>query len=260
MGHSRLGTLPDTAPWRKLIGLITGGATVPVVASATAQAAQHGLELADGDAGLCHAFYLLSQLTLAARQENFAAALRDLGLSVPSDPSVLSIVGGFTDAIDKHLRQSKSRTDVGEMAQMAAAESLTSVLSERARSLFGTTAAEVKRAVNSCGTQAGFSDLAHDFFARFTQRYLVYHLSRELANHVGHGQRFNSPAEHTAFVDQLKVHCREAALIVRDFAGRWHSKANFEGGISPAKARGFVHVALNKLRRELTIRGKRDVG
>jgi hypothetical protein len=142
---------------------------------------------------------------------------------------------------------------------MAAAESLTSVLSERAKSLFGTTPSEVKRAVASCSTPAGFSSLAHDFFARFTQRYLTYHLSRELSNHVGSGHRFIDPAEHTAFVDHLKTHCREAALIVRDFAGRWHSKTNFEGGITQSKARGFVHVALNKLRRELKIREERDV-
>jgi hypothetical protein len=228
------------------------------VASATTEAAQHGLDLADGDAGLCHTFYLLTQITLAARQDDLPSALNSLGVKVSSDPGILNIVGGFTEAIDNHLRQTRSRTDIGEMAQMAAAETLTAVLSERSRSLFGTTSAEVKQAVRSCSTQAGFSSLAHEFFSRFTQRYLTYHLSRELANHVGPGRRFDSPAAHTAFVNDLKVHCREAATIVRDFAGHWHSKTNFEGGITPAKARGFIHVALNKLRRELKIRGGRD--
>lgn len=259
MGHSRLGTLPDTAPWRRVIGLVAGNAPIPAVADATTDAAERGLELADGDAGLCHAFYLLAQVALAGRQEDFVAALEHIGVKVSAEPGVLNIVGSFTDAVDKHLQSSRARTDIGEMAQMAAAESLTAVLSERSRSLFGTTAADVKQAVTSCSTPAGFSVLAHDFFARFTQRYLTYHLGRELSNHVGPDRRFSNPAEHTQFVDQLKVHCREAAIIVRDFAGKWHSKTNFEGGITPAKARGFVHVALNKLRRELKIRGERDV-
>ena len=130
------------------------------------------------------------------------------------------------------------------MAQMAAAECLTSILTERSRSLFGTSAAEVQDATRSCSTKTGFAVLAHDFFSRFTQRYLTYHLSRELPNHVGEGQRFGTPAEHTEFVNQMKVHCREAAVIVKDFAGGWYSKANFEGGISRTKAKGFVHVAL----------------
>lgn len=258
MGHSRLGTLPDTSRWRKLVGLIAGNADVAVVADATMDAAQRGLELADGDEGLKQTFWLLSQLTLAARQDDFRAALKHLGVAVPSEPSVLNIVAGFTDAIDRHLRDTRARTDVGEMAQMAAAECLAAVLTERSKSLFGTTAAEVQDAVRGFSTKAGFATLAHDFFGRFTQRYLTYHLSRELANHVGPGQRFESPTEHIAFVDHLATHCRQAAVIVRDFAGGWYSKTTFEGGISPAKAKGFIHVALKKIRRELKIRGERD--
>lgn len=259
MGHSRVGMLPNTAPWRKVVGLVAGNAPVPVVATATTEAAHLGLELADGDPGLCHAFYLLSQVVLAARQENLSEALAELGIKIPAQPSVLDVAAGFTEAVDKHLQSTWSRTDVGEMAQLAAAESLTAVLSDRASSLFGATSAELQDAIRGCSTPTGFSSLAHDFFSRFTQRFLTYHLSRELSNHVGEGRRFGNPREHTAFVDELKVHCREAALIVRDFAGKWHSKTTFEGGITPTKAKGFVHVALDKLRRELKIRGERGV-
>lgn len=258
MGHSRLGTLPDTSRWKSVVGLIAGNADVAVVADATMHAAQQGLELADGDEGLKQAFWLLSQITLAARAGDFRNALHAVGVEVPAGPSVFNLVGGFTAAIDKHLRDTRSRSDVGEIAQMAAAECLTAAISERSRSLFGTTAAEVQDAVRSFSTKAGFANLAHDFFARFTQRYLTYHLSRELANHVGPGQRFESPSEHTAFVKNLATHCRQAAIIVHDFAGGWYSKTNFEGGITPAKAKGFIHVALKKIRKELAIRGERD--
>jgi hypothetical protein len=144
------------------------------------------------------------------------------------------------------------------MAQMAAAEAITSTLSGTLTSLFGTTAAEVQQAVRGCSTKAGFADLAHDFFSRFTTRFLTYHLSRELAHHVGEGKRFASPTEHSEFIDQLGVHCRQVALIVKKFAGDWYSKTNFEGGISSTKAKNFLHVAIDKLRRELKVRGERD--
>jgi hypothetical protein len=62
MGHSRLGTLPDTSRWRNVVGLIAGNANVAVVADATMDAAQRGLELADGDEGLKQTFWLLSQI------------------------------------------------------------------------------------------------------------------------------------------------------------------------------------------------------
>jgi hypothetical protein len=259
MGHYRLqGPLPDTRPWRKVVGALAGGGDVSLVAITTSQAAQLGLDLADGDEGLKQTFWLLSQVVLAARQEDFRSALKDVGVIVPSEPSALNIVAGFTDAIDNHLRKTRARTDIGEMAQMAGAEAITSTLSSRLTNLFDTTHVEVKEAVRECSTKAGFAYLAHDFFARFTQRFLTYHLSRELANHVGEGKRFASPSEHTEFIDQLGVHCRQTALIVKQFAGDWHSKTNFEGGITPTKAKNFLHVALDKLRRELKVREERD--
>lgn len=258
MGHSRLGTLPDTSRWRKLVALLAGGANVGAVADATMHAAETGLKLADGDEGMKHTFYLLSQVALASREENFSAALKDAGINVGAEPSVLSLVGSFTSAIDDHLRQTRGRTDVGEMAQMAAAETLTALLRDRSKTLFGTTEADIKDAVRAHSSKTGFATLAHDFFSRFTQRYLAYHLSRELPNHVGEGKRFKSPAEHGQFIDRLKAHSRQAAVIVHEFAGGWYSKTNFEGGITPRKAQGFVHVALKKLQRELKLRGERD--
>lgn len=258
MGHSRLGTLPDTRRWRSLVALVVENAGVGAIANATMHAAERGLELADRDEGLRQTFWLLSHLTLAARQDDFSVALGNVGISVPEEPGVYSIVAGFTEAVDRHLRTTRSRTDIGEMAQMAASECLAAVLTERSRSLLGTTAAEVQDAVRSCSTKNGFAALAHDFFSRFTQRYLTYHLSRELPNHVGQGQRFGTPSEHAEFVNQLKVHCREAAIIVKEFAGGWYSKTNFEGGITRMKSKRFIHIALKKIRRELKIRGERD--
>lgn len=247
--------IPNTAPWRKVVGLIAGDADVATVAGATSVAARQGLELAGNDNGLRHTFWLLTQVTLAARSDNFADSLRYCGVDVPLMPSVLDIAVGLNCAVDRHLLETRGRTDIGEMAQLAGAECLTAIRNDRAGSLFGTTAAEVQRAVRSCSTKAGFSSLAYDFFSRFTQRYLNYHLSRELPNHVGPEQRFVTPSEHTEFVGQLRAHCREVALIVRVFAGDWYSKANYEGGISPRKASGFVSAALNKIRAELQIRG-----
>lgn len=157
MGHSRLGTLPDTSRWRKLVAAIAGGANVAAVADATMHAAKTGLELADGDEGFKQTFYLLSQVALASREENFSAALNDAGIKVGPAASVLALVGSFTSAIDDHLRETRSRTDVGEMTQLAAAETLTSLLRDRSKTLFGTTEADIKHAIRSYSTNTGYS-------------------------------------------------------------------------------------------------------
>ena len=193
MGHMRLGTLPDMTRWRRVVGVLAEGGDVAAVATATTEAAQSGLDLAHNDAGLCQTVLLLSKLALAAREADFGAALADVGIASPKQPDLYDIVSGFTEAVDNHLTGSGRRTDIGEMAQLAAVESLTTLVGQRSASLFGTTAAEVQQAVASFDSRRAFSTLAHDFFSRFAQRFLTYHLGRELSNHVGGNGRFADP-------------------------------------------------------------------
>jgi hypothetical protein len=105
MGHIRLGTLPKTQKWNQVVNLIAGGADVEWIAAASADAAEHGLELASEDEGFAHAFWLLTQIPQAARQSNFAERLSELGLSVSSRPTLLEIVAAFTSAVDRGCRK-----------------------------------------------------------------------------------------------------------------------------------------------------------
>jgi hypothetical protein len=63
---------------------------------------------------------------------------------------------------------------------------------------------------------------------------------------------------HVDFNQALELHCREASRIVQDFAGSWYTKAQFEGGITPERARRFAFVALRKIVAELKRRSGRD--
>jgi len=260
MGTQRVGTLPDTAPWRRVVALIADGAGVAAVAAAVTEAAVAGLEQARGDEGLVYAALLLARFARAARQDDFAAALRGLGMHVSDEPGVFDLAAAFTDAVDKHLWKTRGRTDLGEMAQLAAVESLTRLLGERSTRLHETTPAEVREAARELSTPRGFGALAHDFFARFTQRFLTYHLGRELSLHVGGNGCFVDPDEHNHFVERLATHCGEAAAIMRGFAGDWYSKAQSPvgKGLTFPSARGFVNRCLEKLQKELRTRGARD--
>ena len=117
----------------------------------------------------------------------------------------------------------------------------------------------MRDSVRELSTQRGFATLAHDFFSRFGKRFLNYHLSRELSCHVGTETRFADAGAHERFLNQLTYTCREAAIIVRDYAGEWYSKANFEGGVTLAQVERFAHTAMRKLRDELQRRGGRRV-
>jgi hypothetical protein len=257
MGHIRLGTLPKTHKWEHVVTLIAGGADVERIAAASADAAEHGLERASQDQGLAHAFWLLTQIPQAARQTNFADRLWQLGLNVSSTPTLLEIVAAFTNAVDDQVRESGKRSDLGEMAQHAAAETLTSLAGRELPSLFGPTAADVQRALAKLGTSDRFSIVARDFFSRLTSRSLGYFLSRELSKHVGPDKRFAAVSEHSEFNAALDLHCREASRIIKEFSGGWYGKTLQQGRqITRDEARNFAHIAFKKLRAEL--RKRRD--
>jgi len=251
MGHIRLGTLPRTRQWIEVLDLIGGGAGTPDVAAATMEASQRGLLSAAKDPGLIYTVWLLTQVPLAARSTDFAARLRKLGLDVPDSPGLLEVVGAFTGAVDGHLRRTGGRTDLGEMAQMAASEALAALGTPANASLFATTAPDTQEAIKGLSTTKQFSTLAREFFTRLSRKYLTYFLSRELSNYVGGDGRFLNIDSHAEFNKGLDLHCRQASRIIEEFSGGWFSKTHFEGGITRAKAAGFVHIALKKLRAEL---------
>jgi hypothetical protein len=99
---------------------------------------------------------------------------------------------------------------------------------------------------------------ARDFFARLTQRHLDYYLSRTLSDHVGPGRRLATLADHSSFNAALDLHCREASLIVEEFAGGWFFKTTYQGGITQEKARDFAFVALGRISAELKKREAED--
>lgn len=260
MGHIRLGALPQTRKWREVVALLEKENTSTAeIAAASFDASQKGLQKAAADVGLIHSFWLLTQVITASQGKNFVSDLRAAGIDVSHSPSLLEITTAFTKAFDSHLRQVKNRSDIGEMAQMAATETITAFVGRETQSLFGTTTEDIRSAFRQLATNKQFGLLSREFFSRFTQRYLSYFLSRELSNHVGSGKRFSSISDHTEFKRALEGHCHQAAEIVEKFSGGWFSKTNyFEGQISQEKTAGYVYVALKKLRAELTKRGETD--
>lgn len=253
MGHIRLGELPRTRKWSQVVALLEGGAGTAQVANATINAAEKEIRSAGQDKGVVETVWLLSRLPLAARSDNFAEALRNCGLSVSDSPGLMEIIGAVSDVIDSRMPNCKGRTDLGEMAQMAAAETLTAVIGGRTQSLFGTTPDDVRNAFSKLATNKQFSSFAKDFFARLTNKCLNYFLSRELSHHIGEKERFPTLSQQAEFTEALETHCKESARIVEEFSGGWFSKKNWEkgGDISRQDIAAFTGYAMTKLTAEL---------
>lgn len=251
MGHQHLGRLSRSKEWQQVIGLIRAGADVASIAAATSEAAERSMIDASKDEGVRHAFFLLTQLPLAARTADFPNALANLGLNVKADPTLVEITTALMSAIDRHVALSHARSDYGEIAQLSAAEAFHAVVARDLPRLFKPTGSEVKASVAGFATVKQFAILAREFFSRLTRRHLDYYLTRELSSHVGAGKSFATVAQHQAFNESLELHCRGASRIIQEFSGEWYSKQNYEGGIDPEKAGRFVYVASRKIRDEL---------
>jgi len=260
MGHTRLGDLPRTRKWAQVVALIGGGAGVAQLANATITAAERGMNFAAKDSGVVEAIWLLMQLPLAAKSRDFVGALRKTGLAVSDSPTLMEIVGAASDAIDARLSNNKRRTDLGEIAQMAASETLSRYVGSRIEGgLFGQSTADVQHTLASLATVKQCALLGKHFFARMTSRCLGYYLSRAMAYHTGERQRFATLAQHAEFGRALETHCHQAAVIVERFFGEWVSKTNWErSGISRQDATRFAHVAMGKLVAELKAGARSD--
>ena len=251
MGHQRLGTLPGSRKWQPVVQLIAGGADVKDIAAATSAAAEDQMQDASNDPAVQHAVWLMTQIPTAARKEDFPSELRKLGLRINDRPSLMEIASAMTEAVDRYVDRTGGRSDLGEMAQLSAVESLSAIGGRELQDLFAATPEMTKMALSGLGTVKQFAVLARDFFSRLLRRQLSYFLSRETSNHVGIKSRFHTIREHRDFENAIDLHCREASRIIKEFSGEWFSKHTYEGGINESKAGRFAHVAFQKLREEL---------
>ncbi len=257
MGHLLLGDLPRTRRWREVIALVESGASYEEIAKASLIATRDAFAAASDEPGLVEAFWLLTQLPIVCKQRDIIPGLTKLGLVISRNADLLEIITSADQSVERTISTSTSATDLSEMARLAFADALAGWASSSSLDLFGTPTEEARQSLKRLATNKAFSAISREFFTRFLVRHLLYFLSRELSNHVGPNRPFQSIEQHGVFNAALELHCHEATRIVSDFAGGWYTKAQFEGEITRRKVRGFLHVALDKITKELLREGPR---
>lgn len=267
MGHTRLGPLPKSRSWNQVVETLTGNrlrgfpvsssaSRINIIAAQTLKAARTVLAKASDDAGVRYTFYLLTQLALASRHPDWRSELDEHGIALSDQSSVFDLIAEVQSAIDRYVGcTSLGASDLSEMAQQAAGEALTSLLTAQTPSMFGEVDSnDLKNAVRALSTRRGFGQLGQRFFARFVARFLNFHLSRATAAGIG-APRLQDLGQIGEFNEALTTHCEESARIVRDFCGDWYSKTEYKQGIDLANSSRFLAIAVKKLRSELQHQG-----
>ncbi len=252
MGHIRVGELPRTGYWKQVIGKLGLTDDPAAIAAITAKAAHEGLDLAKYDPGVAHVIYLFIKTILSAKSKHFTQKLKYLGMEISSAGSLLDVIGEFDKAIDAQLLKARHRSDLAEMARMSAIDTLTEICQQQTKSLFGNDIQQTKVFLKKYTSKKLFGIAGRRFFGKFLYRFLDYHLSRELANHVGPNRTHSTIQECREFKIALEKHCIETTLIIKDFGGAWPLLTEFRGGITAETVRTkFVPIAFQKIQSEL---------
>jgi hypothetical protein len=225
MGHTRLGKIPTTKRWREVVATFAVAGSdstafdskyiklskeVPKIAASTMEAAASALRASVKDGGLAFVFYLLTQLALCARRSELTAALKDLGITLPSSPSNLDLTTEIHRVIDEHFRETGRKSDASEMAQLAAGETLAAYFRNRPRDLFAPSTEQLALDLRQLGTQRTFGEFSRTFFSNFMSRMLGFYLSKFVVPGE-HQHLIGGAADLTLFNSQLNRLCRFSA-------------------------------------------------
>jgi hypothetical protein len=270
MGHERVGYLPKTKRWRDIVegiagfgavvdggGSSTGGAIdVSEIVQQTTDNLRNRFENLERDDSLLSAFRFLVCLPVAARTEIPREELARLGITVPADPSPISLA----KALQQYMPASAGSLEYAKIAQNAAVDAI-AVWSGRAdrpeENLFGV-ASQSFDVWKKAADGAGFCELSRIFFGKFTERYLKYFLEREASAVLpGIQQRDHFSDQIGLHVDDVSRHAFETAKITQSFAAGWFNKHAKTGLPTNASMRGFLRLALGKLREEIRREGEK---
>lgn len=258
MGHVKLGQLPHTKRWTKVVHLITDGAAATDVAKATIEASQKALTYVQGDVGFREAVQLLVDIGEAGNKKDTVAYLGTVGIHLPTQPSLIDVAIGISQALDRRIDASGKRSEFGEKARAALVGAVTERLEKRMGTLLNGAGEDVTAGLKGAHTEKGFGELGRSFFSKLMHGSMDWFLSRTLAAHVGAGQRFPTMNQKAQFDAALKTHCEESSVIVQDYCGQWIGKHRDKAGgrISAKEIDGFGWYGVQKMRGEFAFEGK----
>lgn len=249
MGHERVGRLPRTRRWVAVVETMKAAsedeAAVFDVAHSTLNNVRDRLKRIERDPGVRAAFRYLIALSHAGQDDREGPAVPDLSAN-PSPARLALSLSEFVDA-------ARGSHEYAELAKQAAGDTIArwSAPETTQRDLFPDQLTLEQR-WRQAGNGSGFSEVAREFFARFTERYLRYFLDREASaslNTLVEREEFSSQL--TTSVDTVAQHAFETSKITQSFSAGWYNRYATEQVPSDRQISSFLRLAFQKIREEL---------
>ena len=255
MGHERIGFLPRSNQWKKIVDQLVSYEgdrnSVKQIADDTLQAIKKTYEAMPFDESVIKAISFLATLSFSAKQTNQVDFLNANGYNVDSNISLYSLISSAQNLITTN----KGSLEINTLAKDAALQAIIDYQQEHSSgqtSFWG----EPNNVWKSVGTGSAFCELARSFFAAFTDRHLKYFLDRSAASSIGDYaklQLFSKQlSEHTKAISD---HTFDISKIMQSFAAGWFNKNAAKTLPDKSKIRGFLNHSFSKLREEFRREG-----
>lgn len=254
MGHERVGSLPKTERWNRLVRqmgeVFASEVHVGALASQTLENVRRQYETLFRDEAVKSAFAFLVKFSRACRAEDPHAELTASGISMSDKTTLLSIVR----ALREQIPPDQAATEYGQITIGAAADALGSWYRDNASKqmpLFKPSS-EFLNSWRPLGNGSGFCELSRLFFGKVTERYLNYFLERAasaVCPSLEHREQFQESIR--SHVEDVSKHAFETAKITQSFAAGWYNGNARDKMPGEREIEGFLSVAFGKMRDEL---------
>jgi len=235
MGHERVGALPKTKPWQRVVKNIAafdGNETQSrKIANQTLDNVRSKFESIQQDPNVREAFRFLTELAVSGARGNWTS------LQLPENPTPFTVA----KALDRAISGRTGSSEYAALAKAAATDAIANWYAQNTVQIW-----------RDAGTAAGFCEIARLFFARFTERYLNYFLEREasaVSRTIEQRDAFQKQLKDQ--IDAVSRHAFETAKIAQSFAAGWYNRHARNKVPADDEISGFLAIAFGKLREDL---------
>lgn len=254
MGHERVGRLPKTKKWQRIVGQIANSAQagfdVSDIAKQTVFNVRQRFRNLQQDDATRTAFTFLVELAVHA---NNPEALHGFIYSYPHGQGKISPLR-VARALQEQTSHCGGKPEYVAIAEGAAADAI-ALWYETNRPVQDSLFKSFESAPNvwhKASSGSGFCELSRLFFSKVVERYLGYFLYREAAqalSSVEASGRFRESIE--SYVADISRHAFETSKITQSYAAGWFNKYAVDRIPTDPEIDSFISYAFGKLQDEL---------
>ena len=251
MGHVRLGFLPRTAQWNKIVSQLTlydsDSSIVSKIADDTLSIIKKNYESMPFEDSIIKAISFLANLSLSAKKDDQIAYLNSQGFTIDEKFSTFSIIS----SVQKLIVTNIGSLEINKITKDSVMQAIISYQEKHNNNqvdLFGNTPENPLRSV---GNGAAFCELARSFFATFTDKQIKYYIERVAASSIGNSGTLDKFI--TALSNQslsIADHAFDTSKLIQSFAAGWFNKHVDNSVPSEKEITDFLRISFGKMREE----------